>query len=302
MKTKSGYVCIIGRPNVGKSTLMNRLLGQKLSITTAKAQTTRKRILGILDETDFQIIFLDTPGILKPLYLLQQKMVSYIYKSVKDADILLFMVDISSDPFGSKTFNSEEVKSLLKFVKIPKILVLNKIDLSEEKELKELSTSISEKEKFNEIIPISALSGENVNILLKSLIEKLPEGHKFYPEDQLSDEPERFFVSEIIREKIFDTYRDEVPYSTEVIIEDFKEREKGKDFILASIIVEKGSQKPIIIGKDGLQIKKLGEIAREEIESFLQRPIYLELRVKVRKNWRSDENLLKSYGYNSSDD
>ncbi len=295
--TKAGYVTIIGRPNVGKSTLMNSILGEKLSIITPKPQTTRKRVLGIFNEENFQIIFLDTPGILNPAYLLQEKMLEFIYQSVNDADILLLLLDIHSDPLGELTFNDENALKLLNKFKGPKIAVINKIDLANEAQVKRLIEVLEEKKLFSEIIPISAIGAYNVDKLLELIKEHLPEHPKYYPDDQLSDEPERFFVSEIIREKIFEQFKDEVPYSVEVAIEDFKERSKGKDFISASIVVERDSQKPIIIGKNGDAIKKLGLKAREEIERFLQRPVYLELRVKVKKDWRSNPNLLKNFGY-----
>jgi len=297
MPVKVGYVTIIGKPNVGKSTLMNQLIGEKLSITTPKAQTTRKRVLGILDEKDAQIIFLDTPGILEPAYLLQEKMLGYIFQSVEDADLILFIIDASDDPTGEKTLGNENVLQVLKKSKVPKILLINKIDLTTQEKLERLIGILEEKKSFEKIIPVSAALGTNLINVKETILEFIPEGEKFYPEDQLSDEPERFFVSEIIREKIFEIYRDEVPYSSEVLIEEFKERDKGKDYISAAIVVEKETQKPIILGKKGELIKKLGQLAREEIERFLQREVYLELRVKVRKNWRSNPNFLKTFGY-----
>lgn len=301
MEVKSGYVSIIGKPNVGKSTFMNTLLGTKLSITTNKAQTTRKRILGILDEDNYQIIFIDTPGILRPAYLLQEKMSEYIYASVEDADVLLFMLDIAADPVGNTILKDKEVIKIIDKVNVPKILLVNKIDLSNETSISTLFDKINRLNIFKKIIPISATLGANVEQVRDVILEYLPVHPKYYPEDQLSDANERFFVSEIIREKIFESYREEIPYSTEVVIEEFKEREKGKDFISAVIIVERDSQKQIIIGKKGESIKKLGKIARTSIEEFLQRPVYLELRVKVRNNWRSDPQILKRLGYNDID-
>ncbi len=296
-KSRAGYVTIIGRPNVGKSTLMNSILGEKLSIITSKPQTTRKRVLGIFNEKDLQIIFLDTPGILNPAYLLQEKMLEFVYQSVNDADILLLLLDIKADPLGELTFNDKNaLKILQKFMGF-KIAAINKIDLSNQAKVKQLVEILNAKELFDEIVPISAIGGYNVDKLLNVIKENLPEHPKYYPDDQLSDEPERFFVSEIVREKIFEQFKDEVPYSVEVVIEEFKERSKGKDFISAAIIVERDSQKPIIIGKNGEAIKKLGLRAREEIERFLQRPVFLELRVKVRKDWRSNPNFLKNFGY-----
>lgn len=302
MEVKSGYVSIIGKPNVGKSTFMNTLLGTKLSITTNKAQTTRKRILGILDEDNYQIIFIDTPGILHPVYLLQEKMREYIRVSIEDADVLLFMLDIAADPVGNTVLKDKEVKRIIDKVNVPKILLINKIDLSNETSISTLFDKINRLNIFKKIIPISATLGANMQQVKDVILEFLPEHPKYYPEDQLSDANERFFVSEIIREKIFEFFREEIPYSTEVVIEEFKEREKGKDFISAVIIVERDSQKPIILGKKGESIKKLGKIARTSIEEFLQRPVYLEIRVKVRNKWRSDPQMLKRLGYNDIDE
>ncbi len=297
VKTKSGYVTIVGRPNVGKSTLMNVMLGEKLSIITPKPQTTRKRVLGILDGENYQIIFLDTPGILNPAYLLQKKMLEYVFRSVNDADVLMLIIDISRDPNAELTFSNEDAVTLLNKFKGPKVAVINKVDLSNEGAVNSLITLLEDKKLFKEIIPVSAIEGYNVNKLLEVLIDLLPEHPKYFPEDQISDEPERFFVSEIIREKIFEQYKDELPYSSEVVIEEFKERAKGKDYISAVIVVERDSQKPIIIGRNGEAIKKLGKNAREAIEQFLQRPVYLELRVKVRKDWRQNPAMLKNFGY-----
>ncbi|MFC2139559.1 GTPase Era [Bacteroidota bacterium] len=302
MNTKSGFVSIIGLPNVGKSTLLNAMLKQKLSITTNKPQTTRKRVMGILSEENYQIIFLDTPGILNPEYLLQEKMVGFIEKSVKDSDIILFLLDISTDKEGSRTLKDEAVRQILFESKAKKILVINKIDLSQQNTVMHFISVIENSYKFDKIIPVSALKNFSITGLIDSIIDMLPEHPKYYPDDQLTDDPERFFVSEIIREKIFAYYQDEVPYSTEVVIDEFKEVEGRKDFISASIVVERDSQKPIIIGKGGDKIKKLGKIARTDIEDFLQRPVYLELRVKVRSKWRSNPNMLKNFGYNTGDE
>ena len=297
MNTKAGYVTIIGKPNAGKSTLMNQLIGQKLSIITSKPQTTRKRVLGILSRENFQVIFLDTPGILNPNYLLQEKMMEYVFRSVQDADVILMIIDVTDDPYGNKTFKDEKIAEILKRNNKRVILLLNKVDLSKESDLNKLEDMFREKSGIEDVLPISALKGFNFDLLKNMLIKKLPEHPKYYPDDQLTDEPERFFVSEIIREKILYLYQEEIPYSVEVEIEEFKERERGKDYISAIIYVERESQKPIIIGKQGTAIKKLGEIARDGIEEFLQRPVYLELRVKVRANWRMDEKYLKNFGY-----
>ena len=301
MNHQTGYVSILGLPNSGKSTLMNSLIGQKLSITTNKPQTTRKRILGILSEKDFQIIFLDNPGILKPGYLLQEKMMEAVNQSVKDADIFLVILDVSSDPDGNKILNEDYVKGILKDKK-PKILVINKIDLSSQEFVQNLIEKIEKKNDFKKIIPLSASLGFNTNEVVSTIVDYLPEGPGFYPDDIVADENERFFVSEIIREKILELYQEEIPYSIEVLIADYKEREDKKDYINAEIVVEKESQKGIIIGKNGTAIKKLGLVSRKAVEDFLEKEVYLDLRVKVRKKWRSNENLLKSFGYSKGKD
>ena len=295
--TKAGYVAIIGKPNVGKSTLLNVLLGQKISITTSKPQTTRKRILGILSAENYQIIFLDTPGILAPVYLLQEKMMEEVEQSVQDADILILILDLIEDPDGLKTLQNDFTYKLFMRVKKPKILLLNKIDLTSQEHVKLLMNKINSTQKFEKIIPVSALEKFNIQQIVDSIVELLPQNPKFYPDDIVSDENERFFVSEIIREKIFELYQEEIPYSCEVVIQEFKEVEGRKDLIQAEIFVEKDSQKGILIGKQGAAIKKVGEDARKSIEEFLQRQVFLELRVKVKERWRSDENVLKSLGY-----
>ncbi|MBM4171626.1 MAG: GTPase Era [Ignavibacteria bacterium] len=300
MIIKSGYVTIIGKPNVGKSTLMNSLIGSKLSIVTNKPQTTRKKILGILSHENYQIIFLDTPGILHPEYMLQESMMQFVNRSVADADVLLFIIDVESDKDGTKLIADTTVNKILKKRK-KKILLLNKIDLSNQLTVEKIISNISEKNIFDKIIPISASNGFNLSSIINAIIEFLPEHPKYFPDDQLSDENERFFVSEIIREKIFEQYRDEIPYSTEVIIEEFKEREKGKNFIKAQIVIERETQKPIILGNKGDAIKILGKAARKSVEEFLQREVYLELFVKVKEKWRTNKILLKNYGYNPDD-
>jgi GTPase len=296
-KHKAGYAAILGLPNTGKSTLMNALLGQKLSITTNKPQTTRRRILGILSSENYQVIFLDTPGILSPGYLLQEKMMENVEQSLKDADVLLFMVDLEIDPKGERFFGNEFVQKALEKIKKPKVLLLNKIDRSNQQIVEELSQKFQSTKKFQKIIPISASLNANLSSVLESILEYLPESPKYFPEDIIADETERFFVSEIIREKIFELYQDEIPYSIEVIIAEFKERDSAKDFISAEIVVERESQKGIVIGKQGAAIKKLGKHSREAIEDFLQKEVFLDLRVKVRDKWRTDENMLRSFGY-----
>jgi GTP-binding protein Era len=302
MLHKSGFVSIIGKPNVGKSTLMNALIGEKLSIITNKPQTTRKKILGILSTENYQIIFQDTPGILNPEYLLQERMLNYVFQSVKDSELVLFIIDINADPSGTQTLSDERVTKILNEAQTKKILLINKIDLSNQNVVENLIKDLSAKNIFEKIIPISASEGFNLSSVTESIIELLPEHPKYYPDDQLSDENERFFVSEIIREKVFEQYRDEIPYSTEVIIAEFKERENAKDYISAEIVVEKETQKPIILGAKGDAIKRLGQESREAIEKFLQHEVYLELRVKVREKWRSNPTMLKSFGYKKEDE
>ena len=299
MKIKVGYVTIIGLPNAGKSTLLNALLGQKLAITTSKPQTTRKRLIGILSDKNYQIIFLDTPGVLKPAYLLQEKMMDAVVQSIKDADVILLILDVALDPGGEETLKDAFIYDLLSKSKKPKILLLNKIDLSTQEQVSELIAKVERTKYFKSIIPISSKLAYNVHSVINEIIECLPEGSKFYPDDDISDENERFFVSEIIREKIFEQYKDEIPYSCEVVVADFKERTEGKDFIQAEIIVERESQKGILIGKQGAALKRVGEQSRAAIEEFLQRPVYLDLHVKVRSKWRTDEAMLKSFGYSA---
>ena len=294
---KSGYVAILGLPNAGKSTLLNTLLGQKISITNLKPQTTRKRILGILSEENFQVIFIDTPGILDPAYLLQEKMMDDVRHSGRDADVIVLLLDVEIDPAGNKALNNSYVKESILRAPVKKILVLNKIDLLPQDRIKIILEHFEKSGKFDEIIPLSALQNFNTQKLLQTIDEYLPEGPKFYPDDIVATQNERFFVTELIRETILEQYSEEVPYSCEVLIEEFKERENSKDYISAEIVVEKDSQKAIIIGKRGAAIKNLGQTARESIEEFLGKEVFLELRVKVRKKWRSSESFLKSFGY-----
>jgi len=297
MSTKSGYVAIIGLPNVGKSTLMNALLGQKISITTSKPQTTRKRILGILSEENSQIIFLDTPGILKPIYLLQEKMMDDVELSIKDADVFVIIYDVSSIASLKEAEENEIIKQIVDDESRKKILVLNKIDTLVQEKTVALIERYESTKKYFSVIPVSANKKFNLERIKNDIVECLPEGPKFYDDEIVSDGTERFFVTEIIREKIFELYDDEVPYSCEVLIAEFKERQNAKDFVSAEIVVERESQKPIIIGKAGRAIKELGEKSRKAIEDFLGKEVYLELRVKVRDKWRTNPNMLKSFGY-----
>ncbi len=296
MNTKAGYVSILGLPNVGKSTLLNALLGQKISIVNEKPQTTRKRILGILSEENYQVIFLDTPGILKPNYLLQEKMMDDVNRSIHDADIFLLMVDVGDDPAGEKLLSLPEVKKIMES-NVPILLLLNKVDLIKQEVVTIMISRFEGKGNFKSVIPLAANVNYNIQKVLVEIVDLLPENPKFYPDDIVADANERFFVSEIIREKILELYRDEIPYSVEILINDFKERDANKDYIEAEIVVEKESQKGIIIGKQGAAIKKLGEVSRKAIEEFLNHEVYLDMRVKVRKNWRTDEKMLRSFGY-----
>jgi len=295
-KFRAGYVAIIGEPNVGKSTLMNALLGQKLSIVTPKPQTTRRRILGIMTGEHYQVVFLDTPGILKPKYLLQRAMVEDADSAIADADLILYMIEATNPRLGHDS-RSDVVLDRLRAAGKPSFLVINKVDRIPKEQVLPIIDHYAKAFDFKELIPISALKGDNLDDLKQTLLRHLPEGQPYFPPEELTDRPERFFVGEIIREKVFEQYRDEIPYATEVMVLEFKEREKGRDFISAEIIVERESQKPILIGKSGLALKSVGERARKEIEEFLGRPVYLELRVKVRENWRKDERWLRRLGY-----
>ena len=297
---RCGYVTIIGEPNVGKSTLLNGLLNRKLSIVTSKPQTTRHTVLGILSTSGYQIIFLDTPGIIKPKYLLQHVMMGYASTAIEDADLLLFMIDATKPGISDgKSAGSIGVETVQRFgeAKKPVFLVINKVDLVDKGALLPIIDSFSRTIPFKEIFPISALQHDGTNELLAAIVQQLPEHPPFYPLDVISEQSERFFVSEIIREKIFEKYEQEIPYSTTVDIVEFKEREGGKWFISADIYVERDSQKGILIGTRGAALKEIGSRARKDIEDFLQHPVFLELHVKMRANWREDERWLARLGY-----
>lgn len=299
MSYRSGYVALVGEPNVGKSTLLNALLGQKLSIVTPKPQTTRHKIVGILTGEDFQIIFLDTPGLIKPKYALQEVMMAFANEAIGDADIIVLLADASD----RKSFGALKSSDLISHVleskdEQPVFLVLNKIDQVKKNEILPMMQSFSEAYPFKEIIPVSALKGENLNDLERTIISYLPEGQPFYPENHVSDRDERFFVSELIREEIFKEFREEVPYSTTVEIEEFRENENGgKTYVRAVIYVEKNSQKGIIIGKGGGGLKHIGQNARRQIEELIGRKMFLELFVKVKDGWRNDKKSLSQLGY-----
>ncbi len=293
---KAGYVTIFGEPNVGKSTLMNAVLNTKLSITTSKPQTTRRKILGIYSDDEAQIVFLDTPGLIEPKYLLQQKMVEAIHNALDECDLILAVVDVTERVL--KNFENKLIPVLLPFSGKKNIfLVINKIDLVTKEEVLKIIDSMKDKFIFDEIITLSALHQFNVQELTNTIKKYLPVHPPYFPTDILSQEPERFFIAEIIREKIFEAYRDEIPYSTEVVIAEYKERSKGKDYINAEIYVERESQKKIIIGKDGEALKKIGEKARKDIENFIGKGVYLELYVKVRENWRDNPRWIRTFGY-----
>ncbi len=290
---KAGYVAIVGKPNVGKSTLINDFMECKLSIVTNKPQTTRKKIMGVLTREDYQIVFYDTPGIMEPRYELQKYMVKSAYETVEDADVILLI----AEPFAPPVSTDKEILEKLLRLNIPVILAINKIDLVEKDILIPIIAAYDTQFKFAEIVPISALKKTNLDLMLTLIVKYLPEGEPFYPEDYMTDYNDRFLASEIIREKVFEFYGEEIPYSTTVEIEEFKERETGKDYIKAIIYVERDSQKGIIIGKDGMAIRRVGLVAREEIEKQIGRKVYLELRVKVMEKWRKDKSKLYKLGY-----
>ena len=292
MTHKAGFVNIIGNPNVGKSTLMNALVGEKLSIITAKAQTTRHRILGIVNGDEHQIIFSDTPGILQPAYQLQESMMDFVKSAFDDADILIYMAEI-----GEKELKNEAFFKRIINTKIPVILLINKIDKSTQEEVEEKIAYWKNKVPNSFPYVISALEKFNVETVFNKIIELLPEGPAFYPKDQLTDKPERFFVNEKIREKILTHYKKEIPYSVEVETESFIEEEKIIR-IRSLIMVERETQKGIIIGHKGTAIKRVGAEARKDLEFFFGKKIFIELYVKVNKNWRSNDKELKRFGYN----
>ena len=289
---KAGFVNIIGNPNVGKSTLMNALVGERLSIITSKAQTTRHRILGIVNGDDFQVILSDTPGIIKPAYELQSSMMDFVKSAFEDADVLLYMVEI-----GEKALKDEQFFEKIKNSKIPVLLLLNKIDASTQEQLEEQVQYWQKQLPMVEIHPISALNNFNIKGVFERILELLPVSPPYYPKDQLTDKPERFFVNETIREKILLFYKKEIPYSVEIETEEFFE-DLEIIRMRAVIMVERDSQKGIIIGHKGSALKRVGVEARKDLEKFFGKQVHLELYVKVNKNWRSDARQLKRFGYN----
>ena len=291
MDHKAGYVNIIGNPNVGKSTLMNALIGQKLSIITHKAQTTRHRILGILNEKDYQIVFSDTPGVIDPVYKLQESMMNFVYSAFQDADVIIYMIEI-----GEKGLKDQKLFERLKKTEVPVLVLLNKIDLSEQdfvtKEIERWGAEFPNAE----LLPISALNNFNMDVIKKKLVDMLPVCPPYYDKDAITDKSERFFIEEIIREKILKHYKKEIPYSVEIEVEEFFEEEEIIK-IRAIIYVMRESQKGILIGHKGMGLKRIGSEARRDIERMLGKSVFLETPVKVKKNWRNDKRELKKFGY-----
>lgn len=286
-----GYVAVAGRPNVGKSTLTNKLLNFPLSIVTRKPQTTRQRLLGILTGDGYQVVFLDTPGLLVPRYALQKVMVEAAWSAVEDADIVLLMTEPVADEFDDEIGILRRLDELGKKV----ILAINKIDLISKPSLLPLMEHFSSIYPFEEIVPISALKDDGLHHLRDAVVARLPKQPPFYPPDEVTDRPMRFFAGEIVRQKVFELYGEEVPYSVAAVVDEYKEREGGKDFIRVEVIAERDSQKAILIGRKGEAVRKLGQAAREAIEAFVEKPVYLEIRVLVKKDWRKDERSAKRY-------
>lgn len=288
---RSGFVNIIGNPNVGKSTLMNALVGERLSIITSKAQTTRHRIMGIVDGEDFQIVYSDTPGILKPAYKLQESMMNFVRGAVDDADVILYVTDTVE-----LSDRSDEIVERIVHSGIPAIVVINKIDLSTPEALEAIVGRWHKKMPDAEIVPVSAKEKFNMKGLLEAILRRLPEGEPFYPKDTLTDRPMRFFASEIIREKIMLSYDKEIPYCCQIEIDSYKE-EPAIDRISATIYVARNSQKGIVIGHKGEKLKRVGQAAREDLERFLGKKVFLQLFVKVQEGWRDNERQLQRFGY-----
>ncbi len=291
MAHKSGFVNIIGNPNVGKSTIMNSLVGEKISIITSKSQTTRHRIMGIVSGEDFQIVYSDTPGVLEPKYKLQESMLKFAESALEDADVILYVTDVYE-----KYHKNQRFLSKVQQLESPVLLLLNKIDLSNQEEVEALYEEWTKVLPKATIIPLAALHGFNMPAVLEHIMARLPEGPAFFPKDQLTDKTERFFVSEIIREKILLNYQKEIPYSVEVVIETFK-HEPGLLRIQSLIVADRDSQKGILIGHKGEALKRVGSQARMDIESFFGTKVFLEIFVKVDKDWRNRERSLRNFGY-----
>jgi GTP-binding protein Era len=290
---KSGFITIIGRPNVGKSTFLNRVIGQKIAIMSDKAQTTRNTIQGVLTTDDAQLVFIDTPGIHKPKHRLGDFMVKLAENTLNEVDAVMFMIN-AEEGFGR---GDQYIIDRLASVKKPVYLIINKIDRIHPDDLFTLITEYKDKYDFKEIIPISALEGNNVDHLLDVLIEQLPEGPQYYPKDQVTDHPERFIISELIREKVLHHTREEVPHSIAVVVEKIEKNPEEKVLVQATIVVERSTQKGIVIGKQGTMLKKIGHQARRDIERLLGNKVYLELWVKVKKDWRNQERYLSEFGF-----
>ncbi|WP_085991876.1 GTPase Era [Oceanobacillus senegalensis] len=290
---KSGFIAIIGRPNVGKSTFLNRVIGQKIAIMSDKPQTTRNKIQGVLTTDDAQMIFIDTPGIHKPKHRLGDFMVQVAENTLNEVDAVLFMIN-AKEGYGK---GDQFIMDLLEKVKSPVFLIINKIDLVHPEELLPLIEQYKDKVDFEEVIPISALEGNNVTLLLEGLKNHLPEGPQFYPEEQITDHPERFIITELIREKVLELTREEVPHSIAVIMENLEKRDSNAIFIQATIVTERKTQKGILIGKQGSMLKEIGKKARKDIEALLGSKVYLELWVKVNKDWRNKQSQLNEYGF-----
>ncbi len=288
---KSGFVNIVGNPNVGKSTLMNRLVGEKLSIITPKSQTTRHRIIGIVNKPEYQIVYSDTPGVLRPNYKLQEHMLNFSLSALDDADVLLYVTDVVE-----KIDKNNEFLTKVQKLEMPVLLLINKIDETNQTELENLVDTWKELLPNAEIYPISALNNFNLDMIQKRILELLPQSPPYFEKDALTDKPARFFVTEIIREKALQIYQKEVPYSIETVVEEFKEDDEFIR-IRAIIMVERDTQKGIVIGHKGESLKRLGTLARKDIERFFEKKVFLQLYVKVEKDWRNRDNMLKAFGY-----
>lgn len=294
---KSGFIAIIGRPNVGKSTFMNKVIGQKIAIMSEKPQTTRNKIQGVYTDDAAQVVFIDTPGIHKPKHRLGDFMVRMAERTLNEVDAVLFMID-AKEGYGK---GDQYILDHLKKVNRPVFLIINKVDLIHPDDLFPIIERYKDKCNFEEIIPVSALQGNNVTYLLELLKQKLPEGPQYYPDDQVTDHPERFIISELIREKVLHLTREEIPHSVAVVIENIEARENSKLLIQATIVTERQTQKGILIGKQGTMLKNIGKKARQDIESLLGTKVYLELWIKVQRDWRNRKNQLRAYGFNQEE-
>lgn len=294
---KSGFVSIIGRPNVGKSTLLNRVIGQKIAIMSDKPQTTRNKVQGVLTRDDAQLVFMDTPGIHKPKHRLGDFMMKVAKNTLREVDLILYVVEADAK-FGP---GEQYIIERLQETKTPVFLLINKIDKVSPEELLKVIDLYKDRYPFAEIIPISALEGNNVPTLVEQIVEHMEEGPQYYPADQVTDHPERFIIAELIREKVLHLTKEEIPHSVAVVIEQIKKRDNGKVYVGATVIVERSSQKGIIIGKHGAMLKEVGQLARGDIEALLGSSVYLELWVKVQKDWRNRPSQLKDYGFNENE-